>query len=212
MPPSSKKVAVFSFEPFITSAVLNKETCYPLSMENELSYCDYLLCDADFQPLKILVICGWGVGSGQDSHGESLAVVPALACMEVWVGASKALQCFLVVYQQPLKRFFSVLEEEGRDQIQQEQYLFPLTANTAKESCFQNTCVLQASDSLAHTSNQGPLDQVHELRLSLEVPQLWVNGEQILGTQSSSSGWYLDTDLSKIFLDSFCLCTQQKFN
>lgn len=64
MPSSSKKVAVFFFALLITSAVLNKDTCYLLGMETKLSYCDYLLCDADFQPLKVLVICGWGVGSG----------------------------------------------------------------------------------------------------------------------------------------------------
>jgi len=58
-------------------------------MANKLSYCDYLFCDADFQPLKMLVVRGWGVGSGWDSHGESLAVVPGLAGMEVWVEASK---------------------------------------------------------------------------------------------------------------------------
>lgn len=58
----SKKVAVFFFALLFTNAVLNKETCYALGMENKLSYCDYLLCDADFHPLKMLVICGWGVG------------------------------------------------------------------------------------------------------------------------------------------------------
>lgn len=88
MPSSSKKVAGFFFALFFTSAVLTR-TYYPLGIGNKLSYCDCLLCVADFQPLKILVRCGWGVGFCWDSHGESLAVVPALARMEIWVGASK---------------------------------------------------------------------------------------------------------------------------
>lgn len=76
-------------------------------MENKLSYCGYLLCDADFQLLKMLVVCGWGVGSGWDSHGESLAVVPGLAWMKIWVGASKvSCNAFFIVYYHPLKRFF----------------------------------------------------------------------------------------------------------
>lgn len=82
-------MAVFFFALLSTAAVSNKETCYPWAMESKLSYCDYLLCDADFQLLKMLVVCGWGVGSGWDSHGESLAVVPGLAWMKIWVGASK---------------------------------------------------------------------------------------------------------------------------
>lgn len=76
-------------------------------MENKLSCCDYLLCDADFQLLKMLVVCGWGVGSGWDSHGESLAVVPGLAWMKIWVEASKvSCNAFFIVYYHPLKRFF----------------------------------------------------------------------------------------------------------
>lgn len=77
--PSGSRRWLFFFALLSTTAVLNKETCYPLAMENKLSYCDYLLCDADFQLSKMLVVCGWGVGSGWDSHGESLAVVPGLA-------------------------------------------------------------------------------------------------------------------------------------
>lgn len=50
-------------------------------------------------------------------HGESLAVLPGLAWMEIWVGASKvSYSAFFIVYYQPRKDF-SVLEEEGRDQI-----------------------------------------------------------------------------------------------
>lgn len=55
----------------------------------------------------MLVVCGWGVGSAWDSHGESLAGVPGLAWMKIWVGASKvSCNAFFIVYYHPLKRFF----------------------------------------------------------------------------------------------------------
>lgn len=60
-----------------------------------------------FSSWKMLVVCGWGVGSGWDSHGESLAGVPGLAWMKIWIGASKvSCNAFFIVYYHPLKRFF----------------------------------------------------------------------------------------------------------
>lgn len=83
---SSRKAAVFFFSRLIISAVLKKIGLY-LGMENRFTVC--LCCDADFQPLKMLVVCGWGAGSGCHSHGESLAAVPGLAWMLAWARASK---------------------------------------------------------------------------------------------------------------------------